>query len=686
MADLEQKPNPEPISRLGFTQFRQAFQNVGMKVIKGAFQSLNFISNIAGWKISNDTVEFNVGTFKLGGTLITISDISLLQDTITLVGGLGGGTVALSPGTYNATSSFLIPSGVTFDGNGSTIDFGGGAYQFLIQGSSAYSTGTLSVNFNSGSVTGSGTTWTAGMVGQSILIGDYWYIITARASNTAITISPTFNAPSVSGATYVIATTVEGVSVLNTTLNNSSGTLLKYRYVQGLNLDGLVVSNGGQGIDGDDSNGVQWLNFQVDTCTVGVTFDNVPFSTINNGGILNITGGTGLALTGVSNTSVGILAIQKITGVGIKFTTCYNLGLLNYSIIECTSQGIEFVSGNSDVAIIDGYINTCGGDGIKLTASSNRIEISTTNLLNSTGYGINIANANCNNNIISANTFSNNTAGAVNDSGTGTQIRGNQGVSDNNLSIKYQKLSYIQTSDVNYSIQQSTSDNDGTCIYVSSISSPASHINIVRYQRDAFTGQYWQTHTVDFSAIGGGGTSISQFSVCVDSTYLYVIRKDDAANKLITRFLKADLSVQTSITISGTSFADGRASFCDGSNLYVYESSGTFRKFSISGTIVTNVSTISFTATGVVFGAICDGTYAYMIDAAANPIVFRKYALTGGAVISSISRTYPKISDNGNPVICILQSTAIGLLIAHSEFNATTRIGISIEVLPIPVP
>ncbi len=79
-----------------------------------------------------------------------------------------------------------------------------------------------------------------------------------------------------------------------------------------------------------------------------------------------------------------------------------------------------------------GEVNTVGGDGIKLTATSNDIEITGNNILNCTGYGINIANANCNSNIIVGNDLSvNNSAGNLHDVGTGTKIRGNQGVSDN---------------------------------------------------------------------------------------------------------------------------------------------------------------------------------------------------------------------------------------------------------------
>lgn len=395
-----------------------------------SLSSSNFTTGVSGYRLNSVTgdAEFNQGTFRgtfiLGGSLITVSDINDLQDAIDDVNNLGGGTVAMTPDTYIATSSFTVPSGVTFDMSGAIIDFGGGAYQILIEGTNTYSTGTLAVNYASGSVTGTGTTWTAAMVGRSILIGDYWYEITARASDTAITISPVFRAPNVTGATYVIATTVNDVAILNGILQNASGTLLKFRYVNGIAIDGLTTTAAGQGIDGDDSANLQFLGSQVDTCTVGMTLDNVPYCSLDNFGILDISGGTGLALTNIPNSAIGAMSIQNVTGVGVKFTNCFNLGLINYSIIECSSHGIEFVSGNRDVDIESGYTDTVGGDAIKLTATSDNINIDAQSLYNYTGYGINIAAATCDKTKVGLISYGGGGSGTISDSGTGTVILG----------------------------------------------------------------------------------------------------------------------------------------------------------------------------------------------------------------------------------------------------------------------
>src|SRR3990167_1436117 len=218
MGEIIQKEKPEGIKRYSFYELRQLFQNVGIKVVKR-------------------------GLFVLGGTLITVSSFGDIQDSIDSVSALNGGVVSLVTKTYNANANITIASNVSLEMNGSIIDFGGGAFQMLIEGSDAYSTGTLSVNYGSGSVTGSRTTWTAAMVGRSILIGDYWYEITARASNTDLTISSTFLAPNVTGVTYVIATTTDAISISNGTLQNTSGTLVKFIYTKFFRISSLSTYN-----------------------------------------------------------------------------------------------------------------------------------------------------------------------------------------------------------------------------------------------------------------------------------------------------------------------------------------------------------------------------------------------------------------------------------------------------------
>lgn len=69
-----------------------------------------------------------------------------------------------------------------------------------------YTTGTATFTLDSATVTGSGTTWTAAMVGRKIALtqGGTYYRITAFASTTSITIADTYAGATASGSAYTI--------------------------------------------------------------------------------------------------------------------------------------------------------------------------------------------------------------------------------------------------------------------------------------------------------------------------------------------------------------------------------------------------------------------------------------------------------------------------------------------------
>ena len=69
-----------------------------------------------------------------------------------------------------------------------------------------YTTGTVSITNDTATVTGSGTTFTAAMVGRFIKVNadGFWYKITAFTSTTVITIEDTYQGTTVSGGAFTI--------------------------------------------------------------------------------------------------------------------------------------------------------------------------------------------------------------------------------------------------------------------------------------------------------------------------------------------------------------------------------------------------------------------------------------------------------------------------------------------------
>ena len=161
----------------------------------------------------------------------------------------------------------------------------------------------------------------------------------------------------------------------------------------------------------------------------------------------------------------------------------------------------------------------------------------------------------------------------------------------------YQKLPYFSGTSTTFLSQSTTAEIDGSAIYVVSLTTAGNNqLQISRFQRDV-TGQYYQTHSITTSA--RVTSAITQFAaIGVDSTYLYFTASDGGSggtHKLVSRIAKADLTGLAGLSLSGTEWADGRAGFSDGTNIYIYESSGVYRQYSISGTTITNVTTITYT-------------------------------------------------------------------------------------------
>lgn len=100
--------------------------------------------------------------------------------------------------------------------------------------------------------------------------------------------------------------------------------------------------------------------------------------------------------------------------------------------------------------------------------------------------------------------------------------------------------------------------------------------------------------------------------MAVVGNYLYVVGTASSQQK--KRFDKADLANATTLTVSGTGWANGNACTTNGTDLLVYESADTFRQYTISGTTITNAGTITFTGAGNVNNgsAIYDGTYIHL--------------------------------------------------------------------------
>lgn len=363
---------------------------------------------------------------------VSISVGADIQSALNQMEGIGGGTVFLNNGTYTLAADINIPAGVALRGasrDGVLIDCNS-SYTINIKGTDAYATGTVAINNGDTTVVGTGTTWTAAMVGQSILLDNIWYEITARTDNTHLTISPAYSNDNLSGAAYAIATVNTAASIGRVNVFGATGAGIKIQYAMEPTIDDILVYDCGTGLDLDQvvypriyasafDNGVNLDMYQVGGFDINFCF----FGTS--------TTGAGVVMNSSGDATFFNSSITGNTGNGLTITACSRIAFISVTVNQNGAAGIESVSGSFDCQFTDMIVDSNAADGIKLAASTDRIKIKGLTISNNGAYGVNIAAATCDDSIVALNTFFSNATANMNDAGTTTLIRSNIGVADN---------------------------------------------------------------------------------------------------------------------------------------------------------------------------------------------------------------------------------------------------------------
>lgn len=384
-----------------------------------------------GWGIQADGKAY-FSDIDIGNHYVTVDVGESIQDAIDSL--IAGGIVVVRNGTHTVAYDINLKSGVYLVGenrNSSIIDFATGNYSIKCIGSGVYSTGTISVSNGGTIVTGDSTSWDGNVsAGQSILINGIWYVITAVDSDTSIDISLPFVGDDITGASYRIATPVYDVWIKDLTIKNSGQDGIQWQDVNLSMIGNLVIQGCNVGMEWDYVS-----SCTIDVCNAygnnyGYNFANVYYSTWFSGGDADSLTGNAITLNTVSNCKFDSLFVLNPAGDGFNITSCSNCLFTGISCSEAGGQGIELVSGNSAL-IFSGFASEYNAsDGIKLTATSDNCFFSNASIKSNGGYGINIAASTCDNNVITSNTFTSNTLGAISDGGTGTKKSGNVGVDD----------------------------------------------------------------------------------------------------------------------------------------------------------------------------------------------------------------------------------------------------------------
>lgn len=420
----------------------------------------------------------NLANIGLDSPTITVQTTDSIQAAIDKLNQIGGGRISLLAGTYTVKSALTGYSSITIEGispSSTIIDFASTSANLSFAGTSIYTTGTITVA-SGVNITGSGTSWLANVsAGQHLFLGTRWYEIAAVTGDTSLILSEAYGDNVTLPATYRIATPIQNVLIRNATFKSSTGSAVTFTDARRLQFDNIQLPLNNKGIVLTNVTEVNCDRFLVVASTSnGMELTNVglsDFESVNSFG----NGGHGVVFNNVKSCSFQPIASNSNTGDGINITTGVDLVLFG-SASSNGGQGIECVSGSDSMVFKDMNVSGNTSDGIKLTATTDNCRIYANNIAANGGYGINIAASTCDTNVITSSNLAGNTSGAINDSGTGTLIRGNIGINDNSTSATLSALFYGDGSDGEYTL-------DGTQAAVGGLFSKSS--NTYTLLRDA---------------------------------------------------------------------------------------------------------------------------------------------------------------------------------------------------------
>lgn len=348
-----------------------------------------------------------------------------IQDAIDYLDAHGGGKVFIKNGTYVQSADIVVPSNVTLEGetaNAVVIDFNSTANQVLVEGTLVYSTGTVAIDNGTTTVTGSGTTFDVSMEGSYIFISGVYYLIVTVNSTTSLEIEVDFEPTSVTGAATLIADTKTNVTLQNFTVISSTDAAggVSFRYVVDSSIDTVSVFDSTIGVNYRDCWSVTAKGFFVSGCGIGFNISNLGTVTLYD--FETYANTANFVIDKLVNASVANFTLSSSTGNNMTITNSSNWDLYDFSSFLAGAKGVE-ISTSSQINIFGANISNSVSDGLKFTTGVDNCAVHNVTLVRSGGYGINIANANCDGNILSANFFDTNTSGTTNNLGTGTIIQ-----------------------------------------------------------------------------------------------------------------------------------------------------------------------------------------------------------------------------------------------------------------------
>lgn len=247
----------------------------------------------------------------------------------------------------------------------------------------------------------------------------------------------------------------------------------------------------------------------------------------------------------------------------------------------------------------------------------------------------------------------------------------------------FQQFMAISSSDLGTYYGLTGSNSDGSVIVVYK-----TNAKLTRYARDTNTGIYMYTHEINPALSINGNES----SMIIIGSYIYIFSA--STNIVCTRFLLADLTGETTMSVPTTA-ATTASAWTNGTDAYVVSNttSTTSRKWTISGTTMSEASTATCTSTvsnnGQAQSSIWDGTNPYIVRKTGTTeiTVYKLSDIIGTSVSSTTSSWTDSMGDS--PVGCYaasIDSTKMYFGYSYDIYNASALDHQELTLIPITKP
>jgi hypothetical protein len=252
--------------------------------------------------------------------------------------------------------------------------------------------------------------------------------------------------------------------------------------------------------------------------------------------------------------------------------------------------------------------------------------------------------------------------------------------------------SVTETLDANGYLKAAGSNSDGSVLIVTFSGTTDA---LYRFERDAGTGQYLQTHRVTISASGQFNTS-THGSVIVIGSYAYLFSIPASGNIYCYRYDLATLANETTITVPVVAASNYVVAWTDGTNAYIISSSTatTSRTWTLSGTTFSASSTATVTSPmttiSLNYSTFWDGSNAYICgtdSATTYTFYIRKLTAINASTFSETTKIYPRLSDNERQFIaCSIDSSRMYIGGISNIYDEAAIIGSQLRLVPVTKP